>query len=298
MFLKDGKSLFGNVGLMISIIVLIILLFFSYNKCMAEPYKSGNSGNIRKPDSAGIEGFDPTPTADATNPPPQNIRINVDGSTVALSFSVDNSPGKPIPKEFMVVLIQYDSNKKPTGNNRFFTSNEYNINANVPMSVANNNTNLCNMVNGIALCNYSFTNLDMVDTAGNPFYYKLGISAIYDNGNSVIETPYNVSSKDKMFTLTSTLTAQNNLYNEFIKYRQMQQEANANNYSSGTATVDGQYEFIKSQLGGYPSNLIMEPETAKQNLLADLVDKSMSQAILNVNVSAATPSTTASARRI
>jgi hypothetical protein len=35
MFIKDGKSIFGNVGLLISLIILAIMLFFSYNRCIA-----------------------------------------------------------------------------------------------------------------------------------------------------------------------------------------------------------------------------------------------------------------------
>ena len=64
----------------------------------------------------------------------------------------------------------------------------------------------------------------------------------------------------------------------------MQTQMKSANYGSTVATPDGQYELIKSQLGGYPSNLIMDPTSAKQNILADLVDKSMAQAVLNVSV--------------
>ena len=32
MFIKDGKSIFNNTGLVISIIILLVLLIFSYNK--------------------------------------------------------------------------------------------------------------------------------------------------------------------------------------------------------------------------------------------------------------------------
>jgi hypothetical protein len=58
------------------------------------------------------------------------------------------------------------------------------------------------------------------------------------------------------------------------------------NYSSATSTADGHYELLKSHLGNYPSNLIMDPISAKQNLLNDIVDQPMVNAILNVNVSA------------
>ena len=49
-------------------------------------------------------------------------------------------------------------------------------------------------------------------------------------------------------------------------------------------TADGQYEIIKSQLGNYPSNLLMDPTSEQQNSLSDIVDKSLAHGILNVNV--------------
>jgi hypothetical protein len=50
------------------------------------------------------------------------------------------------------------------------------------------------------------------------------------------------------------------------------------------STPDGQYELIKSQLGNYPDNLFLDSQTINKNSLSDLVDKSMAQALLNVNV--------------
>jgi hypothetical protein len=107
--------------------------------------------------------------------------------------------------------------------------------------------------------------------------------------------PYNVNSSNKLFTLDTTIDQQEDLYNEFIKYKQQKQ---LNEQTTGTpnsvamSTADGQYELIKAQLGNYPSNLLMDPTSAKQNLLSDLVDKSMAQGQLNVNVSVKTPNPT------
>ena len=56
-------------------------------------------------------------------------------------------------------------------------------------------------------------------------------------------------------------------------------------YNSTISTADGQYELIKSQLGNYPDNLLLDSQTVNNGTLADLVDKSMAQAIINVNVS-------------
>ena len=57
------------------------------------------------------------------------------------------------------------------------------------------------------------------------------------------------------------------------------------NNSALMSSASGQYELIKSQLGGYPDNLILNDTSNLQNSLVDLVDKSMAQGILNINVS-------------
>ena len=300
MFLKDGKSLLGNWGLIISLVILVVMLFFSYNKCMAPLEREGF--NTATTASATTAATTPTNTdlittiatsnKDKSFPPPQNPRINITGSTITLNFTVSPVAGIPTPLQFMVILVQYDSTLTPTGNNKFYISNESVINPNLPNTPAVNSTSsistnnsLCQLVSGSPACSYIFKNLDMIDTGGNPYYYKIGISAVYTNGNSRFVLPYNVVNSNGIFSLTTSLEAQNNQFTDYIKYKQIQTEMKSANYSSTTATPDGQYELIKAQLGGYPSNLIMDPTSAKQNMLSDLVDKSMAQALLNVNVS-------------
>lgn len=279
MFIKDGKSLFSNTGLVISIIILVVLLAISYNKCMSK-----------------VELFETTqPT-----PEPQDVRININGGTITLNFTLNVNNNAPLPKKFLVVLAQYDSTLKNTGNNKFFLSNEYELNTSVSANKATYQTNLCTLVNGLPACKYNFSNLDTLDTNGDLYYYKIGISAVYDWGNSNFVIPYNVNSSNKLFTLDTSIDQQSNLYNEFLQYKQQQQTLGNSTGQNMTSTVnantmataDGQYEIIKSQLGNYPSNLILDPTSGKQNLLSDLVDKSMAQGLLNVNVSVAKPTIT------
>jgi hypothetical protein len=248
------------------------------------------------PDASSLDSVNLTATSTSTKdvsfPPPQNPRVNITGSTITLNFTVALVAGTPAPIQFMVVLVQYDSKLTPTGNNKFYISNESIINPGVSSIPATGttigtptNNSLCQLANGSPACQYIFKNLDMVDTSGNPYYYKVGISAVYTNGNSRFVLPYNVVNSNGIFSLATSLDAQNNQFSDYIKNKQIQTQMKSANYSSGTmATPDGQYELIKSQLGGYPSNLIMDPTSAKQNMLSDLVDKSMAQALLNVNV--------------
>lgn len=289
MFLKDGKSVLGNWSIIISLLILIVLLFFSYNKCMSSIVKEDFNISTENTITTKSTIANATLMKDKYFPPPLNPRINITGSTVTLNFTINPVADNLTPIQFMIILVQYDYTLIPTGNNKFYISNESINNPNLTsISTINStltNNNLCQLVNGNPACNYVFKNLDIIDTNGNPYYYKIGISAVYTNGNSKFVLPYNVTNSNGIFSLTTTLDTQNNQFNDYIKYKQLQTQIKSANYSSTTSTPDGQYELIKSQLGGYPSNLVMDPTSAKQNILSDLVDKSMAQALLNVNVS-------------
>lgn len=283
MFIFNGKSLFGNTGLIISLLILIVLVYLSYNKC----YLKNNDGFV-------CEATNPT-SPSCIYPEPKNVRIKISGGSIIVNFSIDINYDKNIPKSFIIVLAQYDNNKNNTGNNKFYLSNETDINPYANSDPTNTKqvelsdnkkpqTNLCTIVNGIPLCEYTFSNIDIKDKYGNIFYYRLGVSAIYEkNGKSVNSeyvTPYNISTSNKMFTLSSSLD------NQEQESQCSQTPKSANAYSETISTADGQYELIKSQLGNYPDNLLLDSQTINKNTLSDLVDKSMAQAILNVNVSA------------
>ena len=54
--------------------------------------------------------------------------------------------------------------------------------------------------------------------------------------------------------------------------------------NSTISTADGKYELIKSQLGNYPDNLLLDSQTVNDTSLNDLLDKTMAQGIINLNV--------------
>jgi len=233
-------------------------------------------------------------------PEPQDVRININGGSVSINFTINVTQNLPLPKKFIVVLAQYDSTLKTTGNNKFYLSNEYELNTAVSANQSTLQTNLCSLVNGLPSCGYTFSNLDIMDSNGNLYYYKIGIAAVYDWGNSNFVIPYNVNSSNKLFTLDTSIEQQDNLYNEFLQYKQQQHQnakitgqtssGTGNSYGNTISTADGQYELIKSQLGNYPSNLLMDSTSASQGLLSDLVDKSMAQGLLNISVAVSSPS--------
>ena len=207
MFITNGKSLFGNTGLIISLLILIILVYFSYNKCYVNKIDSfGTMNNFGSMDTFGST--DPPSRTSTSNSHSPKVRIKISGGTVAVNFTIDISA--KIPNSFIVVLGQYDINKNNTGNNKFYLSNETILNpslsskptaqsAKTSSLQGSSQNNLCNIVNGKPQCQYIFSNLDVKDSSGNLYYYKVGVAALYDNNtNRAYATPYNISNINKM----------------------------------------------------------------------------------------------------
>ena len=328
MFITNGKSLFGNVGLIISLIILIILVYFSYNKCYINNnhnHNNNNNNHNQNHNQNNIESFETpclippslTDTIACQSPPPSNVRISIVGNSIIVNFKSDISIHKPY--SFIIVLAQYDSNNKNTGNNKFYISNESIINPDAistntqPATTRSTNTQpattqpaitsvntqpLCTLdKNGNPTCQYKFSNIDIRDSDGNEYYYKLGVSAIYNDNpakisrNSTYTLPNNIS--NNLFTLVSSIDNQDQDWKNFQLYKKSQNAISANTYSDTISTADGKYELIKAQLGNYPDNLLIDEQTIDKNTLSDIVDKSMAQALLNINVlSSNTPSVT------
>ena len=291
MFIKDGKSLFGNKGLIFSIIIILILLYFNYSKCHNKINTindtNNNLYNNIEPffESEKVNVIDDINNANYL-PIPENVRITIEGNTIIVKFTISNIMGIKTPSKFILVLAQYDNNKKNTGNNKFYLSNEYELDSSVNIDTTTYQTNICTLFDGEPKCSYKFSDLNISDENGNLFYYKLGISAVYKHTNTSFVMPYNVNTQDKLFTLNSSTETQNQQYTDFLKYQENLNKQNNKilKNSSMISTADGQYELIKSQLGDYPDNLLLDEQTIEQKSLNDLIDKNMSNGILNINV--------------
>ena len=282
---KAIKALCNNTGFFISIIILLLLLIYSHNKC------NNTLNNIEQIK----EGFYTTtmPITTTTMPiiinePPTDVRMSFNGNNITIIFTIKISNNEKIPKKFIVVLAQHDNNYKNTGNNKIYLSNEYELNMAVSSNDKTYKTNLCTLIQGVPSCTHTFNNVDIKDDNGNLYYYKIGISSVYESGNSKFVMPYNVNTINNLFSLNNSIEQQNNIVDEFNKFKQSTQliDGQNNTYSNTMLTADGQYELIKSQLGNYPSNLLMDPTSEQQNSLTDIIDKSLAYGILNVNVKA------------
>jgi hypothetical protein len=218
------------------------------------------------------------------------MTVNVTPTTCTIHFTITLSAGVPIPQKIAAVLGKYDKNKKIVGSTNFYLSDEYTLN-NAQALNASLNQNMCSIFNGVPSCQYTFTDLQAVDTNGDSYFYKVGVSAIYANGNSEFITPINIASD--YFVLDTNINAQTAAYNEYLQYTASQKAlqnsaagigSGASNYRGTLATADGQYEMMKQQLGNYPNNLEISEEMQHAGTLADLVDKSMALGKVIVNV--------------
>ena len=296
MFINKGESILNNKGIIISICILILILLFNYNKCYTitsiankHTNENNNENNIKNNNNKinNIENFIVNENNYAI---PSDVRIKIENSEILINFNINNIFEKKAPTGFMIILAQYDHNKKNMNNNKFYVSNEYELSSSVSIDLQNYQTNICSLDNGNPICEYKFKNLQIRDDKNKLYYYKIGVSALYKTNQDTLSSdfilPYNVNTDDKLFTIEATTEVQTKKYNNFLEYQQglNQSSKNTNIYDSVISTPDGRYELIKTQLGNYPDHLIIDNQTISKSSLSDLVDKTMAEGIVNINV--------------
>lgn len=290
-----GKS---NICIISALGILLLVLILNYNRCYVNNSNAENFESIPVVDTTTVKNnlSNVQPTNIASNvkfPTPKDVRVSVTPNSCTLNFTNDISEGTPMPIKYLVVLAQYDKNKKYVGTNRFYLSDEYLLDDRQALNPATTQ-NLCTIVNGFPSCSYTFNNLTSNDINGDPYFYKIGISSIYKDGNSDFVIPGNIL--NNYFILDTSIDAQTKNYQDYLKYKSSTNTLNTNqqnlNNDSILSTADGQYEIIKLQLGNYPNNLEISDQEIQNNTLSDLIDKSMSLGKIFVNVSS--PTTTQS----
>ncbi len=275
----------SNIGIIAAIVVLLIVVILNYNRCYVNTKENFDVPLVdiaTVPQTNNIQQQQTVVTSKYPNP--TNVRVNVTPTSCTLNFNVDISQNKPTPEKFIVVLAQYDKNKKYLGSNKFYLSDEYAL-GNRQAINPELQQNLCSIINGIPTCSYTFNNLNATDVNGDAYLYKIGVSAIYKDGNSDFTLPSNII--NNYFILDTNIDEQTQEYQDFLKYKSASTNvANKQDISSSNvmSTADGQYEMIKNQLGNYPDNLEISNEEIRTNTLSDLVDKSMSLGKIIVKV--------------
>jgi hypothetical protein len=211
---------------------------------------------------------------------PYNVQIKIiNESTVSVNFNYDTTINTP--DKFLLVLAKYTNDNgvmKRVGDSQFMISDE---------KSSSGSNKICTLIGKRMKCEHVFTGINSRDASGNPYMFKIGVSAVTGENISNFATPSNIGTNNMYFTTTKTANAIANIWDAATK-----QDANIlgsmggglGDNSSGSYGAGGQFELIKNQLGGYPDNLVMDKNIAESNLLTDLLDKSMTNGVLNVNV--------------
>ena len=162
MFINKGESILNNKGIIISIGILILILLFNYNKCYTitsiankHTNENNNENNIKNNNNKinNIENFIVNENNYAI---PSDVRIKIENSEILINFNINNIFEKKSPTGFMIILAQYDYNKKNMNNNKFYVSNEYELSSSVSIDLQNYQTNICSLDNGNPICEYKF----------------------------------------------------------------------------------------------------------------------------------------------
>lgn len=218
-FYKDTKKSNINIGLLISVIVLLVLLLVNFDKCfapIATIFQSNNQDNnvkhtqnnnraVPEPNSStpiSTEGFQQTNiNGNDIKLTDRNLTIDPVKKTVTVKFE-RNNPGKD--NGYVLILSQYDKNLQHIGNldvkivDALSNIDEESNGTTTPNTVSTTTSKggeykyspICNSSN---ICEYTFTNVESKDSDGNLFYYRLGVGVIY-------------GSKDKTYSPIKELT--------------------------------------------------------------------------------------------
>ena len=150
MFINKGESLLNNKGILFAIVILILILIINYNKCYINTNTNKNSlvNNINNINN--IEKFTINTNIYSI---PKDVRIKIDNSEILITFNINNIFEKKTPTGFMIILAQYDYNKKNMNNNKFYVSNEYELSSSVSIDLTNYQTNICTLENIVCIYN-------------------------------------------------------------------------------------------------------------------------------------------------
>jgi hypothetical protein len=202
---------------------------------------------------------------------PERVRIIKNTDT---SFKVHFYYPSLDVNQFVIVIMQYTHEMEPIGELKILVSDEAKDTAICQKNTTNTGYN-CGMT-------HTFSHIIPRDKYNNLYYYRVGVAAINKCGDiSDFVEPYNVSLRNEkrlfaMTTLNNSSTA-----------AQQQQHTNSNDIAGDTMIYDGiepQFHHLSKQLGGYPYQALVTGKSAQQNLLGDLLDQSLADNIVNINV--------------
>jgi hypothetical protein len=239
----------------IALVGLVVVVLIAMISAAIASSRNKTTESYHNPTSESGQTIVCNPTKPIT---PERVRIIKNTDT---SFKVHFYYPSLDVNQFVIVIMQYTHEMEPIGELKILVSDEAQDTAICQKNTTNTGYN-CGMT-------HTFSHIIPRDK-----YNKCG------DISDFVE-PYNVSLRNEkrlfaMTTLNNSSTA-----------AQQQQQTNSNDIAGDTMIYDGiepQFHHLSKQLGGYPYQALVTGKSAQQNLLDDLLDQSLADNIVNINV--------------
>ena len=269
-------SLYRNIVLLVFIILLgsfLIYLAVKSNSHKNNTRNNCNNSNSNSNKSILYERF--TETGKLEKPTNVKVKVNLDTSSIILSFKYNKNTSGYTPEKYLVVLAKYlddveTGERKRIGDSQFSISDE---------SSASINNKMCTKIGNIITCEHTFANINSRDNQGNPYLFKVGVAAILGDNISDFATPSNIGMGNEFFKMVNDINE--NVNNSVMDSSTVKEVSDYGSYGATGSYID----MLKSQLGGYPNNLVMDKNISDANTLSDLIDNTFAHGTININVS-------------
>lgn len=149
-------------------------------------------------------------------------------------------------------------------------------------------------------CSYKFENLEDKDSAGNFYYYKLGIGLIYntsdtkytENVSNIYTYKYGPGGKMMYFKLDNSLEEQERLIrrleeierNSILSKREANKPLQPMPEEGDTQSMDAYMKMLEPHIGNYPDEFTLREQDVKDLSLSNYLNKSLSTGTINVGV--------------
>ena len=149
-------------------------------------------------------------------------------------------------------------------------------------------------------CSYKFENLEDKDSAGNFYYYKLGIGLIYNTGSTgytenvsnIYTYKYGPGGKIMYFKLDNSLEEQERLIrrleeierNSILSKRESNKPLQPMPEEGDTQSMDAYMKMLEPHIGNYPNEFTLREQDVNDLSLSNYLNKSLSNGTINVGV--------------
>ena len=280
--------------LIIGILIIVILshtnYYTNYYNNIFEKFENPNNSQqstIQSPDRVRIIYLtDSSFKIKFSYPKPNNQQpvTTTSNNTVATTTTNTNINSNATITNFIIILTQIDSQGDSKGELKIMLSDEK----------ANSSTSICSASINSYTCGHTFTDVHRLDEFGKNYLYRIGVAAINSaNIMSDFVEPSNIpitAGGMKLFPLEPNFKF-NDMNNILSGFEKMNTGFNGNNNNNNMEIgkildtgVDSQFELLSKQLGGFPYGAILDSKSNSQNMLGDLIGKSLADGVINVKV--------------